>query len=890
MLGNNMKKNKRICPQCKSKFEIVDIKNKNIGRGSNNKFKRIYCSNKCKVKSNKLNPKNKTVKLCKNCNVKMLVYPCNVNSKNFCSRKCQGEYKTKMFKKKYIEVNCLSCNGLFLKKEKSNQKFCSLKCSDKSHSKFKQSHPKYFIGQRVKVRCEICGKFKEITQYQYDKNKYKRFYCSRKCLYVAQSNGTAPGHYNGRTGYRIDLNDGNYYKSTFEADYARYLNYIGEKFEYENYTFNIKINNKNKMYTPDFYIINENKYIECKGFKNQNANIQSVDELKKEKNIELIFMKDFYDMIEKMGLRYKIKNLEKYDYNHTKRLIIKHEQLISIDDIENIEYNGDVIDIEVDIQPNFYTSNDKKVWVLTHNSKMPDIDCDFAKSKRQQVLAYIRKYGEENVIQIGAYSTYTIKNAFKDVARIYGISADEANSITKLMREDSLITVDEIINFLCPNPQTKDEQDYVVMVREKYTKILEKSKRMKGNIRHFSRHAAGVVISDKPIYEYVPVIHADGDVISAIDGDMLTSKKFLKIDILGLDALDIIYDTLQNIRRYESKNVDIMKIDINDENVIKLFRDRDTDNIFQFDTRAMQGGSYTTKSGYSGYDKGLLGRIEPTKFEHLVDLNAINRPGALSNKVDKLYEERKKGKKYIVPKLLEKHLKDTYGLLIFQEQTINILADWLDINLGKADIMRKQMEKNTIRDLLNEGKYYQHLYNKYDKVEIEEALKMVQEAGGYGFNMGHSWSYSMLAFQMAYLKCYYRKYFNVAVLNNEDTDEKKGMPKIKKTLSDCYKHNWIKPYNMNEISFYFQIDKNGYIIPGVRILKGIGEKSIEEIIRNKPYSSVGDFLTRAKCNKNILEILNEAKFFQNTWGQTLDISAIVADKSKKKKVNMDKMF
>jgi DNA polymerase III alpha subunit len=147
----------------------------------------------------------------------------------------------------------------------------------------------------------------------------------------------------------------------------------------------------------------------------------------------------------------------------------------------------------------------------------------------------------------------------------------------------------------------------------------------------------------------------------------------------------------------------------------------------------------------------------------------------------------------------------------------------------------------------------------------------------------HSLSYGAFAIQMMYLKCYYRKYFNLAVLNNEETDEKKGMPKIKKTMEDCESRGWMKPFNLNEISYCFQLDKNGKIIPGVRILKGVGEKNIEEIIKNKPYNNIPDFLTRSKCNKLVLKALNDANFFVNTFGKPLD-TKMLENKNKSKKV------
>lgn len=546
-----------------------------------------------------------------------------------------------------------------------------------------------------------------------------------------------------------------------------------------------------------------------------------------------------------------------------------------------IAYLLDIIEMDA-IEHNLSFSR----FYSSERIKQPDIDNDIQKSQRQQVLNYIKKYGDENVIQIGAYNTYTEKNAFKDVARIYGVAASESDSITTtLMKKDETITVDEIANFLCPKPQTPDEIKYVVMVKEKYAKIIEMAKHMKGLIRHFSRHAAGVLILDKPVYEYIPTIRAGDDILSAIDGDTLSAKKFLKIDILGLEALDIISDTLYLIKKYENKDISIRDLNLEDEKVLKMFKELDVDNIFQFDTPLMKG---YTRSWDGKRQKGLLERILPDRFEHLVHLNALNRPGPLKIHMDEDYEKRRLGSKYITPKLLEKHLKDTYGLLIYQEQIINIFADWLDINLGKADIMRKKMEKSTIKDLLNEGNYYHHLFEKYDKTEIEDALKMIEKSGGYVFNKSHVQGYTILAFQMAFLKCYYRKFFNVSVLNTEDTDPKKGMPKIKKTLQDCYDRGWVKPYNFNEISYRFDVDKNGYIIPGVRILKGVGEKSVADIIKNKPYRNMADFLTRAKCNKNILEVLDNAGFFINSFGKKLDLSILPKEKSKK--VILQNMF
>jgi DNA-directed DNA polymerase III PolC len=378
----------------------------------------------------------------------------------------------------------------------------------------------------------------------------------------------------------------------------------------------------------------------------------------------------------------------------------------------------------------------------TRTSKAPDIDTDISKNKRQQVLSYIKRYGEENVIQIGSYGTFKTKNTFKDVARIFDISAEEANIITKNMLDDDnkktvLPTIDEIIDILYPQREEKDKPENKEKIKEtkiKYEKILKYTKHLKGMIRQFGTHAGGIVITDKPVYEYFPVINNGGDVISAIDGETLSSKNFLKIDMLGLNSLDIVYDALNYIKKYEHKDIDLEKINLEDNNILSMFREADTENIFQFNTPSMIGGPFITKTGYRGYTKGLLERLQPNKFEDIVILNAINRPAALSINMDKKYEDRRFGMSYTSPKILEKHLKDTLGLMIYQEQVMYILSDLLDISLGKADIMRKKMEKSKIKDLLSEGNYFEYLYKKYDKKDLEDALSLLEEAGGYGFN------------------------------------------------------------------------------------------------------------------------------------------------------------
>jgi DNA polymerase-3 subunit alpha len=365
--------------------------------------------------------------------------------------------------------------------------------------------------------------------------------------------------------------------------------------------------------------------------------------------------------------------------------------------------------------------------------------------------------------------------------------------------------------------------------------------------------------------------------MSGVDGKTLTAKKFLKIDILATDALDIIQMALKNIKEFEEEDVDIVNIDLKDEKVLDIFREADTMNVFQFET-------YNFRK--------LLEEAHIVEFENLVQLNALNRPTPLSVGYHLKYLDRCSGKDYGVAKLLKKHLKSTFGLLLYQEQTNEILADWLDVNIGEADNIRRDLEKIGFEEIMEP--YRKQLYSKYGRDDVDEAFDELKEVVGYAFNKSHSCAYAYIAFQMAYLKAYYRKYFNLAVLNSE-TDE----DKINTMINDCDKHDiQINAFDINEASLHFSINKKGEIVPGARILKGVGEKSILAIIEHKPYKDFKDFTERAvsitpkgntrKIPSNILRVLFDNEFFENGWGKTenqkvSDFLDKAAEKKAKKK-------
>jgi len=480
--------------------------------------------------------------------------------------------------------------------------------------------------------------------------------------------------------------------------------------------------------------------------------------------------------------------------------------------------------------------------------KMPDIDIDFQKARRPEVLVYAKKYGENNVSQIPNYVSLTVKSAMKDVMKVYGVSFQESNEFTS-------------------------NWDGITPVPKEYQEYYKKAKKLERNIRNYSKHAAGIIITDKPIYKYLPTISLAKNINVGIDGKTLVSKGFLKIDILGIKALDIIHDAIKYIKKYEDKDVDILNIDIHDENVLDVFKNGDTTNIFQFETWNF---------------KQLLQELQPTHFRHLIEANALNRPTPLSLGYHEEYIKRKMGETYSTPKLLKPHLKTTFGLLIYQEQTNSILADWLDLSDGEADALRRDIEKIGFEEVMEE--HIPKLYKKYDKEDVEDAVNEIKKVVGYAFNKSHSTSYAYIAFQMGHLKYYYRKYFNLACLNAESKAER-----LQKIIDDCFSHGIdIKTFNLNEITLNFDIDKDGLMIPGAKILDGLGEKSLEALVKNKPYKDFDDFMNRAKTTTpkgnerrvsiRILKVLYEEGFFENAFGNTEnDKVKLLLDKEEEKK-------
>jgi len=524
-------------------------------------------------------------------------------------------------------------------------------------------------------------------------HKGKFFYCSTKCRAVAQSNGTIKSHSGGISGYRTDLNDGNYYRSSFEADYARYLKYNNIKYKYQCKTFEIQENNRIRKYTPDFFI-NEDKFIELKGYA-QNNNEKYANKI----GAQIIYMDDFYDMIKEKKLKEHIE-FEFFSYRKAKQKVINYKDMVKIKSIQKEAYQGQVIDIEVKEDHTFWAA-DKGDFVLTHNSKMLDIDIDFENKRRQEVIQYIRdKYGEDCVSQIANYSLLAdiedgkdnVKQALKDILRIYDVPFSESMDVSRYFDANGCVP-------------------------EKYQEQYKIAKKLANNIRQFSVHASGVLITDKPIYNYIPTNMVKKKLVSGIDMEFLSKKRFLKVDILGLSSLDVVKLTLQYIKKYEGKTVDLLGLDLEDEQVIKLFKKADTQNIFQFETPNF---------------RKLLKEAQPENFEQLVELNALNRPVTLQLNMHIDYVKRKFGEEYDLPKLLKPHLEKTYGILLYQEQLIAILADLLDISAGEADDIRRNVV--VVGFIKGTEKYQDKLYKKYSREDVDATLEMLNKIANYSFN------------------------------------------------------------------------------------------------------------------------------------------------------------
>ena len=482
---------------------------------------------------------------------------------------------------------------------------------------------------------------------------------------------------------------------------------------------------------------------------------------------------------------------------------------------------------------------------------MPDIDIDFCIKNRDKVIEYVsEKYGRENVSQIITFGTMKARAAIRDVGRSLNMSYAEADRIAKLIPEGINVTLDEAIE---AEPQLKALEEGTDDER----RLLRISRSLEGLSRHASTHASGIVISDRPLVEYLPLFKGpNGEVMTQYTMDQVAQLGLIKFDFLGLKTLTVIQHTVDLIKETTGEVVNLDEIRMDDEQTFKLISEGKTTGVFQLESSGM---------------KELLRNLKPGVFEDVVASVALYRPGPLgSNMVDD-FIKRKHGEitiKFPIPQL-EEILTETYGVIVYQEQVMRIAQLLANYSLAEADILRKAISKKQPEEMerLRERFLEGTNINQIDPAKARNVYELIEKFGGYGFNKSHSVAYAMIAYQTAFLKARYPVQFMAALL----TEDMGSQDKTNKNIAECWDIGIpILPPDINESQVDFAVVGDS-IRFGLAAVKNVGIKAVEAIVQEReregPFTSLTEFCRRvdkSKVNKRVLEGLIQCGAFDFT--------------------------
>ncbi|MBN1797215.1 MAG: DNA polymerase III subunit alpha [Spirochaetales bacterium] len=471
---------------------------------------------------------------------------------------------------------------------------------------------------------------------------------------------------------------------------------------------------------------------------------------------------------------------------------------------------------------------------------MPDFDIDFCYERRGEVIDYVtQKYGKDRVAQIITFGTLKARAVIRDVARVLDIPYAEADSIAKLIPMAPKMTLEKALNL---EKKLKALENKGTL----YKQLISVSKKLEGLCRHASTHAAGIVIGKAPLTHYIPLYRdpKTGSIATQYTMDYLEESGLVKMDFLGLKTLTLIQNTIELIKR-RGIEFTIADIPLDDPNTFKMLSLGKSTCIFQFESTGMQN---------------ILKRAKPERIEDLIALNALYRPGPMEN-IDQFVNGKLNWTlvQYPLPEL-EPILKETYGVIVYQEQVMQIAQKVAGFSLGQADILRRAMGKKKV-DIMSEQKIKfvdGAVRNGYSKITAEKLFELLIPFAGYGFNKSHAAAYSFIAYQTAYLKANYPKEFMAANLTNEVHNTDKLAHYIKETREMGID---ILPPDLNLSEKEFAVVK-GNIIYGLIGAKNIGAAAVAEIINEREqhgqYKNVFDFLERVNLkmvNRKVVEAL-----------------------------------
>ncbi len=469
---------------------------------------------------------------------------------------------------------------------------------------------------------------------------------------------------------------------------------------------------------------------------------------------------------------------------------------------------------------------------------MPDIDVDFCQERRGEVFKYVtEKYGKDRVSQICTFGKMLAKAVIRDVGRALNLSYGEVDRIAKLVPNVLNITLAEAFKM---EPRFEQERKKNPQI----DKLLNLSVILEGLNRHSSVHAAGVVISDAPLVERVPLFAPKDDIVSQYSMKDVEAVGLTKFDFLGLKTLTVIRNALEFIRESKGIDLDINNLPLDDEETYKLLMKAETDGVFQLESSGM---------------KDIMVSMKPDCIEDVIALIALYRPGPM--KMVPEFISRKQGKTKVAYELpqLEPILKETYGIILYQEQVMQIANIIGGYTMAQADSLRKVMGKKLTADMEKEKpKFLQGAKNqKIDENKAKIIWDQMEEFALYGFNKSHSAAYAMITYQTAYLKAHYPVAFMAALL----TSEKDNRDKIIRHMTNCREMNIsILPPDINESQKDFSISGD-HIRFGLAAVKNVGEGAIDSIIavrKEEKFKSFMDFLCRVdlrKVNRRVVESL-----------------------------------
>lgn len=527
---------------------------------------------------------------------------------------------------------------------------------------------------------------------------------------------------------------------------------------------------------------------------------------------------------------------------------------------------------------------------------MPDVDIDFCFRRREESIEYCKdKYGIEKVCQIITYGKLKSKAVIKDVARVLEVPFDVANLISKAVPDDA--------NNLAQGLETSLE---LQKFRDQYENLFSVALRLEGLARHTGLHAAGLVISPKIVSDYVPVSGYDNGVCSQYDGSVLESQGLLKMDFLGLSTLTVIADAVEHIKSNRNIELDILKIPLDDKGVFEMLSGTHTAGIFQVDSNLF---------------KGILRKCSLVEFEDIIALVALGRPGPLGSGMVDTYIENKKDPEHIeypLYELMQKTkkpsealvdvdiamknlLKETYGIILYQEQVMNSAVLMSGYTMAMADELRRAMgkkkksEMDRHRDLFVQGA----LKNDIPEETSNHIYDLIAKFAEYGFNKSHSACYGFITYQTAYLKANYPQEFMAAAM----TDKYQSQESIAYLADDCERMKLpILAPDVNNPHFEFTVDGDK-ILFGMGAIKDVGEKAIEMIqlaSKDGPFTSIRDFCCRVDLfavNKKVVENLIKVGAFDELTGTRAQKLQIVASSiaegqvyQKNKKIGQRSLF